>query len=206
MRWWLAVLVGAGAGAPAAWILSYAAALPFFLGAFFFALFGLMLGALVFRVAQPVRPYPAAHVWIGTTLLVLMVWGMALVKESRDFPHEMAELASDQTRNLEGRSVEQFRAELAGQIKQYLRDTYPPGGLIGYARWTLASGELKKEKVPLLSKAMTRHQTGVWWAMRVVLSVGLLAFGIGSQTLGLRFGGVSAQTETSLMSENTLRA
>ena len=39
-RWWLGVVVAAIFAIPLAWLLSYAASLPFFLGLFFLMLFG----------------------------------------------------------------------------------------------------------------------------------------------------------------------
>ena len=53
MRWWLAVLAGVAVTLPVAWLLSFAGTLPFFLGVFFFALFGLLIGAVIYRVAAP---------------------------------------------------------------------------------------------------------------------------------------------------------
>ena len=185
-RWWVSVAAGAMAGLPIAWLLSYAASLPFFLGAFFFALFGLIVGALVFRVAAPGRPYASTHVFSGTTLLVLLIWGLSLAKESADFPHEMAAIAADQSRDLGGRSLSEFKSEFVERVHTFLKDRYPPGGAIGFARWMLASGELKKTDIDLLSRNIQRPQARVWWAVRVVLSAGLLAFGIGSVTLSLR--------------------
>ena len=75
LRWWLALLVAAVVSLPLAVVLSWAAMLPFMLGAFFFMLFGLLIGAVVFRIARPGRPYSMLTVLTGTTLLVLVCGG-----------------------------------------------------------------------------------------------------------------------------------
>src|SRR3990172_853649 len=73
-RWWCATAAGTVVSLPLAWLLSYAAMLPFYLGLFFFMLFGLVIGAVAFRVAAPGRPYHRFAVLAGTTLIVGVCW------------------------------------------------------------------------------------------------------------------------------------
>ena len=82
-RWWAGVVAGAIASLPLAWLLSYAAFLMFFLGLFFFALFGLLIGAVVYRVAFGNQPYSRTTVLLGTTILVAVPWTFSIVKEAR---------------------------------------------------------------------------------------------------------------------------
>ncbi len=189
-RWWFGVAIAASVGIPLAWLLSYAAALPFFLGLFFFMLFGLIIGAVAFRVSAPGRPYAKFPLIMGTTFLVLLVWGFSLAKEARDFPADVARRASLRTRDLGDRSVADFRRAVASDVGSFLTQRYGRVQVWSYIRWVLTSGELKRGDLPTLNKAvvMPAAQSRGWWAFRVVASAALLGFGISSQTLLLRSG------------------
>ena len=176
---------GMAIGAPFGWVLSYAGSLPFLLGVFFFALLGLIVGAIVFRVASPAAPYAMPAVLTCTTIVVLWTWGLAMFKESRDFPRDMAIIAADRSRDIGDVSAEEFREGIADGVRAYLRERYPPGGALGYARWALLSGEIPRGTLEGFRGSLRIQQAGVWWALRVVLSLSLLGFGIGSQTFQL---------------------
>ncbi len=185
LRWWSACATGVAVSVPLAWLLSYAAALPFYLGLFFFVVFGLMIGAAVHRVAAPGRPYGRWSVLLGTTLMVAFCWSASMVKESRDFPQDIGVEATRRARELGGRTVAEHRTLVADAVRRHLADRYPPGGVSGYVRWALTRGEFKKGEIERVDHPV-RGAQGRWgWAVRVVLSVGLLAFGLGSQTLPL---------------------
>ena len=185
-RWWIGVAGGLLVSLPLSWLLSYAAALPFFLGLFFFALFGLVIGAVVHRIASPGRPYPLSVVLAGTILIISVGWGISLVTESRGLPWDLAKEAANRTRDLEGRTHAEYISHVAGEIRGYLSEHYPPGGTIGYVRWVFASGEFKKGHLDGVQRTLRQPQRKWWWVMRVVLSIALFAFGIGSQTWLLR--------------------
>jgi len=182
----LATGIGLAIGAPFGWILSYAAALPFFLGVFFFALLGLFLDAAVYRAASPAMPYSPGPVWASTALVILWVWGLSLAKEAHDFPHDMAYQAIQRTKDLEGRSPDVFRAAVADEVKLFLRNQYPPGGWRGYGRWLLRSGEIGKTELPSVRSTLRVSQAKGWWVARVLLSLMLLTFGVSSQTFLLK--------------------
>ncbi|UCC29754.1 MAG: hypothetical protein JSU86_16305 [Phycisphaerales bacterium] len=185
-RWWLAVVVGLIVSMPLAWLLSYAALLPFYFGVFFFALFGLLIGSAMHRIASPGRPYGRVVLVAGTTVVVLVGWTASIVKEGRDFPMDMAVKAGNRTRDIGDRTISEYRALVAEEVRRFLRERYPPGGTIGYVRWVLTSGELKKGQIASVHRTLEPVQRGFTWAARVVLSIALFAFGIGSQTLPLR--------------------
>lgn len=185
-RWWCSVLFGLVFSLPFAWLLSYAAALPFFIGMFFFALFGLVIGAAIFRIAIVSAPYPSRSLVIGTTLVVLVAWTITIVKECRDFPVEIAIKVGMQTRDIGTRSLGEFQIMVADQVRQFLRDQYSPGGIIGYIHWVLTDGHLQVGDIESLRRTISAPQSKFWWAIRAALSIGLLAFGIGSQTLSLK--------------------
>jgi hypothetical protein len=62
-------------------------------------------------------------------------------------------------------------------------------------RWASTSGEIRRGELEDVSLTLTAPQSGYAWIIRVILSLALLAFGVGSQTLPLR-----------LASERALRA
>jgi len=185
-RWWLAVLVGLVVSVPLVYLLSLAALLPFYLGLFFFILFGLLIGAAVYRVASPARPYHGGSVLLGTTLLVVVCWTGSIVLEAERFPQQMAGEAIESARHLDGRTAQQFRDEVADSVRNFLSERYPPGGVLGYMRWSLTSSVLNKADIEGLRKTIKSSQSKHGWAIRVVLSIALLGFGIGSQTFSLR--------------------
>jgi len=185
-RLWTAGVVGLLVGLPLSWLLSYAAHLMFYLGLFFFALFGLVIGAGMFRVASPRGPYRRGTVLLITTIVVLATWGTSIVFEAHGLPDDTATKAlRNRNLKLNDQTVAQYREELMDQVRQFLREQYPPGGTLGYVQWVFRSGKLSTADVPALQKDMRLDQRGYAWMIRVVLSIGLLAFGVASQTLGL---------------------
>ena len=188
IRWWLAVVGAMVASLPLTWLLSFAALLPFQIGLFFFVLFGLMIGAVTHRIVSPGRPY---HRWViiaGTTVLVAQVWTGALLIEIHDFPGEMAQRALQLRRPIGDRTPTEYRTAVADQVRTFLKKRYPPGGAVGYARWMLLSGRIRKGELADVDRTLRRDRSQVrfWYVVRLVLSMGLLAFGIGSQTFPLR--------------------
>jgi hypothetical protein len=183
-RWWVGVGIAAVFALPLAWLLSYAAALPFFLGLFFFMLFGLMIGGVVSRICSG-RPYATLPLVLGTTILVILTWGLSLVKEASDFPDDVARRVSLRTRDIGDRTVAEFRCAVASDVRDLFATRYGPGPVWGYVRWVLTNGELKRGELPTLNKSvfMPATQVAGWWAFRVVASIALLGFGVASQTL-----------------------
>lgn len=185
-RWCVAVVVGAVLMLPFSWLLSHGALLPFFLGVFFFVLFGLIVGATMHRVASLTRPYSSRMLLTGTSVVVAIGMVVSVWQESRDCPLKLARDAAARTRLLGDRSVEEFKDFVAKSWRTYVLERYPPGGLTGYIRWVVRSGEIPKGTIDGVAISLVRPQRGLTWILRVVLSAGLLAFGIGSQTLLLR--------------------
>lgn len=184
-RLWLGVLVGLVVATPLTWLLSFAAALPFMIGTFFFALFGLFVGATVFRVAAPGRPHGPWQVLAGTTLVVFFMFGGSLALEGRGFASDLAADAAWRTRDLGDRSIADFRATAEREIATHVATKYPPGGVLGYVRWVLDGGEIPRGTLPSVGVALRAPQSQWTWAARVVMSVAFAAFGVGAVTLGL---------------------
>lgn len=194
-RFWLAILFGAAVTLPFAWLLSYAAALPFFLGLFFFALFGLVIGAFVYRLAVAHGPHSRNAVLIGTALLVGWGWGLSIAKEGFDFPVDRAKGLSATTRSIGDRSLAEYEAFMANGIRDYLSQNYAPGGVMGYLRWVVTNGEIQRGEIPELRKPVRVSQSGWVWIVRVLLSILLYAFGISTQTLGVAAARSTASQE-----------
>lgn len=188
IRWWLAVAGATVASLPLAWLLSFAALLPFQIGLFFFVLFGLLIGAVAHRISSPGRPYHRWALVAGTTVLVALVWAGSLLIEIHDFPGDMAQRALQLRRPIGDRTSTEYRETVADQVRTFLKKRYPPGGAIGYVRWMLLSGRIKKGELADVDRTLSRDRSQVrlWYVVRLVLSMGLLAFGIGSQTFSLR--------------------
>jgi len=186
-QWAMALMVGVLLAVPTGWLLSYLIFLPFYLGFFFYTLFGLVIGAVVYRVAVPCRPVARARVRAGVCLVVGVCFGSSLLAEAARFPSDVAEKAIRSVRRLpEGVTPEAFRAERAEFARRKLEEVAWPGGIVGYYRWTFASGRLDVEIGGLLRPVIYRAQMHRWWLLvRVALSLSVLTFGVASQMVGL---------------------
>jgi hypothetical protein len=118
----------------------------------------------------------------GTTIIVLMTWAVSIMKESRDLPDDMANRAIRSVRDIGSMTAAEFRQRAADDIRVHLREQYAPGGTIGYLRWVLASGRFQAGTFAWQSKELAFPQARYLFAVRVTLSIGLLAFGVASQT------------------------
>lgn len=187
LRWWIAVGVGVLVSVPFAFLLSYGAFLMAFLGLFFFALFGIVIGAVMFRVAAPARPVNSASVLVGTTIVVLFCGMFSLIKEARDFPSDIgSKVVEDPRLDIGERTVDEYKAAVAAQVRGYVSQAYAPGGVLGYWKWVATDGTLTPEQLDLLRKRIVMPQKRYVWMARVTLSMALLGFGVSSQTFGLR--------------------
>lgn len=184
-RWWLAVVIASIVALPIGWILSYAAALPFMIGTFFFALLGLIIGAIAFRAARANRPYTQAMIILGTSVIVLVGWGYSIHVEARSIPVVLAERAADNTRDIGDLTRDQFEASVAQNVRNYLTANFAPGGTLGYIRWVVTDGTIPAAEIPRARRPQSWKPTGWIWLVRAALSLGLFAFGVASQTLAL---------------------
>lgn len=183
LRWLRAVLVGCALAIPFGILLSYVAFLMAFLGLFFYALFGLLIGAAVCRAAGKGARLPRWQVVAGTTLIVLVGLGTSMKWEIDGLPHDMAKQAVDARQRLpEGMTKDAYMRHVETSVERNLAERYPPGGALGYVRWLVASGRFEKGSIEHVTKDLTRGQRRWAWGIRVVLSVVLFSFGIASLT------------------------
>ena len=87
-----------------------------------------------------------------------------------------------------GRSAKEVRSQAGREFKSALRSQYPPGGVIGYALWTVRSGEMKLT-VEGVTDAIHSSHRGLAWPLRTLAALLLL-------TAGLWLGLESLRSET----------
>ncbi|RJP37477.1 MAG: hypothetical protein C4547_05570 [Phycisphaerales bacterium] len=185
-RWLGALAAGMVLSAAFGVLLSYVAFLMALLGLFFYVLFGLIVGAVVYRIAHRLRPIGRGRVYLGTALCAMSSWGVSLFWEGASFPEIVARQAIEKTPLLpEGLTKAQFRDRILESTAAILRRDYPPGGVPGYFRWIASSGRLEKGAITDVPVPISLSQRGWVWVVRVVLSLVFTAFGVGSQTLAL---------------------
>lgn len=182
-RLWLSTFVAGVVAIPLSILLSFGAALPFFLGLFFFALFGLVIGATGFRVGQKFRPYPRPLVIMATAIIIGWCMGISLVKEAVDFPSDMASQALVKTKNIGERTSDQYQADVANEVRSMLAKDYAPGGIVGYFKWVTTNGTIKKDTLPSVDRGLRAGYSRILWFIRLVLSTALLTFGVASQMM-----------------------
>ncbi len=166
------------------WLLSLAVNLPFYIGLFFFALFGLMIGAAAFRVGEANRPVRRG-VYTGTAIIVIVTWGVAMWHESTRFPAQMADEAISAAKTIGERTAREYRDYIASQVVDFVDKSYPPGGTIGYMRWASTDAAIRRADIDGLRRDIDNTQSKLGWTIRAALSFLLLAWGVASQTLPL---------------------
>ncbi len=168
VRW--GVALGVLVAFPLSYLLAYAAFLMAMLGLFFFVLFGLVIGAAMFRVWVPLRPLTPATIKLGVAVVVLMGWGGALVWEGVTFPADVAKEAIKQVIKAPGKTGHDVRADAAQSTREYLAREYPPGGVVGYWRWAM---DKKTIEIPITGQARPKpicyNNNGWMFILRVFL-------------------------------------
>ena len=185
---------GCAVGVPAGCLLAYLALLPFFLGLFFFLILGLLIGAVMFRFGKPAAPVARARLWGIGVAVAVVVWTTGLVVEYLGFPADAARavrkslpqsLTPDQQDELYDRTRQHILSQLIGQdfrggFFEHLR-AFP-----AYLKWATTSGTMECPRIFNDSVHTVRlSQRGIPWLIRVIVSLGLLAFAILSQVLAL---------------------
>ena len=85
---------------PFAVLLSFVGLLVFYLGLFFFMIFGLLIGALMYRMWAPLRPLSRQRMLVGTAIVTLYAWGSALYLEGHWISINVSKAAMGQVRSL----------------------------------------------------------------------------------------------------------
>lgn len=193
-----AVIVGLIVAVPIGAALSVAGPLVMYLGIFFFALMGLLLGAAMFRVWRPARPVERRTLVICSCIVGLSAFAVSLFVETLRFPSVVVNQAHfypvDPTQrasmdNVESiqKSHEQRKAAVRDAVRSDLKKRFPPGGMIGYLWWGTVDGkmkfELEGERTPII---VAMKQSRVGFPVRVILSAVLICLAVLSQVWPLR--------------------
>ena len=172
-----ATIIGTLAAMLLAWsLLTLALSLPFLLGLFFFMLFGLVIGAVIFRFANVGRPFPRPRVVAATAIVSVICWATAIITEGVEFPSDFvtkavkkAYIAPDDS------ALARVEEQLRAFVVKHLSEEYPPGGVIGYLQYA-ATGQpitVQLENQPRTFTIPPPAPMWSWWT-RVMLSVVLL--------------------------------
>lgn len=169
-------------------ILSMLGLLFMFLGLFFFILFGLLIGAVMYRTGHSARPLARSGLVFVGTVVSMYAWFFGLYLEAYSQPRKISEKVLQETPKI---PLDMTRAEalasVGHQVRDYFREHYGSAGIVGYSRWIL-SGESIDMRVTPKTKVITSTTPQSWWGypVRVLLSLGLMMMGIFSQILPLQ--------------------
>lgn len=174
-------------------LLTAALSLMFMLGLFFYMLFGLLVGAVMFRFGARSRPMPRGRVVAITAVVALAAWSTSLAKEAHDFPDDFANKIMSDAKSGRVRlyippenGVAQVHNELHDFIVHHLAEVYPPGGMLGYFRYAAAGATIELD-IPSQLRTLTikpRVAPWVWWT-RGLLALPLFFLTTYSVTAGL---------------------
>ncbi len=187
-QWILATLAGLAVAVPVSVILSFAGLLPMYLGPFFFLLFGLGVGAAIFRVARHARPARRSLAITCPAIVILATFLATLTLEYKQLGPHTARMVAKRTRALPpGVSLTDFQAVVSVAAERQIAEGHPPGGVFGYLRWAATTGrmvlESEQARPPFVTYVLSQSNLG--FTLRVMFSLILLAGGILSQVLPL---------------------
>ncbi len=184
--WIIATLAALAAGLPIGWLLATAALLPFYLGLFFFALLGLLLGAVQYRVGLSAAPLPKSSVYAGGAVVILVTWLISMGVEFRHLSADATRFVKESQRRLGKEDLLKIEQETPARVRATLAAAYPPGGMIGYMRWAARSGRMQVgEQANGRPIEFRFRQSPLGFTLRVPICIALLAFGVMTQLLGL---------------------
>lgn len=171
------VAIGAIVSLALGWtLLSWALALPFMLGVFFFMLFGLFVGAAMFRVASGYVPVKRRTIVTASIVVAVIGWLTSLAKEGVDYPHDFVKHAQKRVHvpDVEG-GLEQVRSELYAFINNELSTKYPPGGVLGYFRLAATGQSVTIDDLPTRQPRPVvisrRVSAPVWWIRNFLAAI-----------------------------------
>ena len=206
-RLFWALVLGCVLAFPVGWVLATLILLPFLLGLFFYMLFGLLVGAFVFRVASPLIPVARSTAITLGVAVTLVIWCTSLVGEyynvrgytiyrygrdglgwyAQDGDALRTVRSSLLRRPLDPAEVSELRRRTRESFLDELKTKYPPGGFLGFVRWSAAGKkpiEIQRVLAPS-TQELKPKQRGPFWLFRLGLSLVLLGGAVLSQTLSL---------------------
>jgi hypothetical protein len=182
------------------WAFSHLCNLMVFIGLYFFTLFGLIHGAVIGRLVQACG-YSSRRAGLALVVAaVIVTWSGGLALEAAYLPGDAAQSGYlERLRRIPpGETAQSTRERVSQHTVTFLAERYPPGGVIGYARWSLASGEISFDvpgrDQPLIYR---RPQRRGWFLTRLLLSLALLSFGVGAGLFARRRGSPEPESPSS---------
>lgn len=185
-RWVLAMFVAIALGLPIGWLLSHLALLPFYLGLFFFALFGLVVGAVQYRIGSAAAPISRSRAYLSGAVVVLVIWTVALQIEYVHLFGDATYFVKDSFRRRTPAQLQEIDRDTPLRIREQLARFGPIDGPPRYIRWAIESGELKfglNDRGDEIDYRLSQGHIG--FPIRLGLSLVLLSFGVLSQVAGL---------------------
>ena len=201
--WAAGLVVAASLAVVLMWLLARVVWLPAYFGVFFFLVAGMLVGAAGFRVARAARPMTTWSVWGGVVAVSIMAMGAGLTWEYRyraatiGEPPKFGE-ARNEARQ-QGRPVAEVGVRVTEAFREFLRENYWPGGVVGYIRWAAGSGHVKLSLADGFSdEAEIGHRRWAW-VIRSLAAYALFAAGLWYQFEALR----SAQPVSNILAPGT---
>ncbi|HWL93351.1 MAG TPA: hypothetical protein VNT79_07435 [Phycisphaerae bacterium] len=171
------------------WLLGWIIWLPLYSGLFGFLVAGLIAGGIAFRIARPLRPVRTGQLVALALVLGVVNSSVALYWEYHHVAHGVGDLPGFgkllARAYRAGRPIDEVTDRVVREFKARLRDEYPPGGAVGYARWCFAGGEMKVSVDDASDHVTVSHRRWVW-LIRSIAAALLTCTGLWFSFEGLR--------------------
>lgn len=167
------------------WAFSHVANLPFYLGLFFFMLFGLVLGAAIFRLLAAFGSLSRRSSWRVAIFFIALPWLGGLALEAQYFPTDVYDACVERhrLRRPSGAQDENpLKQDIPQQARTFLREQYGSVLTLSYLRWAVQDGSLEIH-LHDLNKSLTYElrQRPLGLVIRLAASLLLLGYGVFSQ-------------------------
>lgn len=165
------------------WAFSHLGNLLYYLGLFFFALFGLIMGAALFRLLSLFPRLPALAIYGTGAAFVLIAWAGGLVLEASYFREDCYDTyAVKIIRITPSETPAEARERIALEAGDHLARLHPAAGTLAYIRWGLTESVIRFDvpgRTQTVEYRLAQGRRG--FAARLVLSLFLLSFAVFSQ-------------------------
>lgn len=165
--------------------------LPLYSGLFGYLVAGLIAGGASFRMARKLRPVSRGGILVWSVLLALINTAPALYWEYHHVASGVSDMKGFVKLRIRAVNAGKPRSEVVERIdkefERRLREGYPPGGFIGYARWCIQSGELPVMVDDAGDTVRVSHR-GAAWLIRTIAAWILTCLGLWFSYDGLRAG------------------
>ncbi len=163
------------------YILARVVFLPYYMGLFFYQVAGLIAGSAGFRIARPERPIRRSRLVTGALLVAIAAWCVSIVFEYHDRVDGIAREGEFYAAKLKALEQGGSAADVMERVRQGVRDhlstEHSPGGVIGYVRWVVQTGELTLT-VDGVTDTVRIAQRKKAWVIRSLASIALMTTGL----------------------------